>query len=213
MKKTMRRIGIFGGTFDPPHKGHIAIAEQAKKQLGLDCVYFVPAYIPPHKHQHSSTSAEHRLKMMKLAVSSKKESKVSTIELKRRGISYTVDTLQAFKQRFPKTELVLIIGADNLVQFNSWKSPKTILQLVSLAVYKRKGFSLPLKGSTIDFILLKGRMLRISSTEIRNRIEKGFPIRALVPKPIVAYIKRHSLYTIPTHIPPKRQFHENHRVF
>jgi nicotinate-nucleotide adenylyltransferase len=213
MKKTMRRIGIFGGTFDPPHKGHIAIAEQAKKQLGLDCVYFVPAYIPPHKHQHLSISARHRLKMMKLAVSSKKESKVSTIELKRQGISYTVDTLQAFKQRFPKTELVLIIGADNLVQFNSWKSPKTILQLVSLAVYKRKGFSLSLKNSTIDFILLKGRMLRISSTEIRNRIEKGFPIRALVPNPIVAYIKRHSLYTIPTHIPPKRQFHENHRVF
>ena len=209
----MRRIGIFGGTFDPPHKGHIAIAEQAKKQLGLDRVYFVPAYIPPHKYLHSSTSAQHRLKMMKLAVSRSKEFKVSTIELKRRGISYTIDTLQAFKQRFPKAELVLIIGADNLLQFNLWKSPKTILQLASLAVYKRKSFDLSLKDNDIDFTLLKGRMLRISSTEIRKRIEKGFPIRALVPNPIFAYIKRHSLYTIPTHIPPKRRFHENHRVF
>ena len=213
MKKTMKRIGIFGGTFDPPHKGHIAIAEQATKQLGLDSVYFIPAYIPPHKHQHSSTSAHHRMKMMKLAVHGRKEFKVSTIELRRRGISYTIDTLQAFKQRFPKAELVLIIGADNLVQFNSWKSPKTILQLAALAVYKRKGFNLSLKECTIDFILLKGRMLRISSTEIRNRIEKGFPIRTLVPISIFAYIKQHSLYTTLTHISSKRQFHENHRVF
>jgi nicotinate-nucleotide adenylyltransferase len=209
----MKRIGIFGGTFDPPHKGHIAIAEQAKRQLGLDCVWFIPAYIPPHKHQHSSTSAKHRLKMIKLAVNGKKRFKISAIELKRRGISYTIDTLKAFKQQFPEDELVLIIGADNLAQFNSWKSPKTILQLASLAVYKRKGFNPLLNDSTIDFILLKGRMLRISSTEIRNRVEKGLPIRALVPNPIVLYIKRHSLYTIPTHIPPKRQLYENHRVF
>jgi len=209
----MKRIGIFGGTFDPPHKGHIAIAEQAKRQLGLDCVWFIPAYIPPHKHQHSPTSAQHRLKMIKLAVSGRKKFKISAIELKRRGISYTIDTLKVFKQQFPEAELVLIIGADNLSQFNAWKSPRTILQLASLAVYKRKGFNPSLKDSAIDFILLKGRMLRVSSTEIRNRIEKGLPIRALVPNPIVLYIKRHSLYTIPTHIPPKRQLYENHRVF
>jgi nicotinate-nucleotide adenylyltransferase len=209
----MKRIGIFGGTFDPPHKGHIAIAEQAKGQLGLDCVWFVPAYIPPHKHQHSSTSAQHRLKMIKLAVSGRKKFKISAIELERRGISYTIDTLKAFKQQFPEAELVLIIGADNLAQFNSWKSPKTILQLASLAVYKRKGFSPTLKDSAIDFILLKGSMLQVSSTEIRNRIEKGLPIQALVPNPIVLYIKRHSLYTKSTYIPPKRQLYENHRVF
>ena len=209
----MKRIGIFGGTFDPPHKGHIAIAEQAKRQLGLDCVWFIPAYIPPHKHQHSPTSAQHRLKMIKLAISGRKKFKISAIELKRRGISYTIDTLKVFKQQFPEAELVLIIGADNLSQFNAWKSPRTILQLASLAVYKRKGFNPSLKDSAIDFILLKGRMLRVSSTEIRNRIEKGLPIRALVPNPIVLYIKRHSLYTIPTHIPPKRQLYENHRVF
>ena len=209
----MKRIGIFGGTFDPPHKGHIAIAEQAKRQLGLDCVWFIPAYIPPHKHQHSPTSAQHRLKMIKLAVSGRKKFKISAIELKRRGISYTIDTLKVFKQQFPEAELVLIIGADNLSQFNAWKSPRTILQLASLAVYKRKGFNPSLKDSAIDFILLKGRMLRVSSTEIRNRIEKGLPIRALVPNPIVLYIKRHSLYTIPTHIPTKRQLYENHRVF
>jgi nicotinate-nucleotide adenylyltransferase len=151
--------------------------------------------------------------MIKLAVSGRKIFKISAIELKRRGISYTIDTLKVFKQQFPEAELVLIIGADNLSQFNAWKSPRTILQLASLAVYKRKGFNPSLKDSAIDFILLKGRMLRVSSTEIRNRIEKGLPIRALVPNPIVLYIKRHSLYTIPTHIPTKRQLYENHRVF
>ena len=208
----MKRIGIYGGTFDPPHKGHIAIAEQAKKQLGLDCVYFIPAYIPPHKQQHSSTMAQHRLNMMKLAVRGKKRLKVSTIELMRRGISYTIDTLKEFKKLFPEAELVLIIGADNLAQFNSWKSPKTILTLASLAVYKRKGFNQSLQDNEIDFILLKGPMLRVSSTEIRNKIEMGFPIRELVPHSIVLYIKQHSLYKITTYSHPKRQFHEKHRI-
>jgi nicotinate-nucleotide adenylyltransferase len=150
--------------------------------------------------------------MTKLAVHGIKEFKVSTIELRRRGISYTVDTLKVFRRRFPKAELILVIGADNLAQFNSWKSPKTILQLASLAVYKRKGFSLPSKESAVHFILLQGPMLLVSSTEIRNNIQKGFPIRALVPDAVVHYIKQHSLYSMLTHIPLKRQFHENHRV-
>ncbi|MCX6121495.1 MAG: nicotinate-nucleotide adenylyltransferase [Ignavibacteriales bacterium] len=209
----MNRIGIFGGTFDPPHKGHLAIAKQAKKQLGLHCVYFVPAYIPPHKQQHSSTMAQHRLKMLKLAVSGKKEFKVSTIELRRRGISYTVDTLKTFKRRFPNAELILIIGADNLAQFNSWKSPKRILKLASLAVYKRKGFRLLLKDSSIDYFLLKGRMLCISSTEIRNRIKMGFPIRGLVPNALIRYINQYSLYSVLTHVSTKRPSHENHRIY
>lgn len=207
----MKRIGIFGGTFDPPHKGHIAIAEKAKKQLELDFIYFIPAYIPPHK-KHLPTTAQHRIKMMKLALSGKKEYKVSTIELKRQGISYTVDTLKAFKKKYPKAELVLIIGADNLAQFDLWKSPKTILQLASLAVYKRNGFNLSLKSKKIDYDLLKGPMLYVSSTEIRNRIEKGYSIRALVPHSIIHYIKHHSLYTKMKHIAIKRQIHENHCV-
>jgi nicotinate-nucleotide adenylyltransferase len=208
----MKRIGIFGGTFDPPHKGHISIAEQAVKQLGLDCMYFIPAYIPPHKQQHLSITAQHRVAMMKLAVSGRKEFKVSTIELRRRGISYTVDTLKVFKKRFPKAQLVLIIGSDNLLQFHSWKMPKSILQLASLAVYKRKGFNLQLKENTINFILLKGRMLPVSSTEIRNKIEKGLPIHAFVPDSVALYINQHSPYSTLTHNSHKRRLHENHRV-
>jgi len=196
----MTRIGIFGGTFDPPHKGHIAIAEQARKQLCLDKIYFVPAYIPPHKlkihlgQKHSSMTAIHRLKMVKLAIKGRKEFKVSTIELKRKGISYTVDTIKNFKRQFPNAELVMIIGADNLAQFQSWKSPETILALASLAVYKRKGFNKYLKNPPITFEQIKGRILQVSSTEIRNRIRKGMSIESLVPECVANYIEQYSLY-------------------
>jgi nicotinate-nucleotide adenylyltransferase len=198
------RIGIFGGTFDPPHKGHMAIADQAMKQLGLDSVYFVPAYIPPHKQQHLSTTALNRMRMLKLAIRGRKKYRVSALELQRQGISYTIDTLKGFKQRFPNNDLILILGADNLLQFHSWKSPKIILQLATLAVYKRKGFSLSLKDKSVDFILLKGRMLHVSSTEIRNKIKNGIPVRSFVPHSIVLYIKQHALYSTPTYVPPIR---------
>jgi nicotinate-nucleotide adenylyltransferase len=211
MQHPSKRIGIFGGTFDPPHIGHIAIAEQAKKQLGLDFVYFVPAYIPPHKQQYSSTTARHRMNMLQLAVSGRKEFIVSSIELRRRGISYTIDSLKAFKRRFPNAEMVLIIGADNLLQFHSWKSPKVILQLALLAVYKRIGYHVSLKDSPIDFTLLKGPMLGVSSTEIRHNIGKGLSIRTLVPHSIALYIKQHLLYSKLTPVSSKRQCHENHR--
>ena len=205
-------IGILGGTFDPPHNGHIAIADQARNQLGLDVVYFVPTFIPPHKRQQSATSAQHRMAMLKLAVHGRTEFIVSPMELMRGGISYTVDTLRSFRDRFPKDKFVLIIGADNLVQFNSWKSPKTILQLASLAVYRREGFNASLKESDLDFIVLKGRMYPISSTEVRNRIEAGRSVRAMVPASIVSYINRYSLYTTPKPLSIKRLFHENHRA-
>jgi len=106
----MNRIGILGGTFDPPHNGHIAIAEQACKQLKLDKIILVPAYIPPHKTHKSSISASHRLNMLKLAIDGRKGFKVSSVELKRKGISYTIDTLKALKKQYRNSDLILIIG-------------------------------------------------------------------------------------------------------
>ena len=193
--KYMRRIGIFGGTFDPPHKGHSAIAEEAMKQLSLDTIYFVPAYVPPHKLHHYSMTSEHRLAMVKLAIDGHKDFKVSTIELQRRGISYTVDTLKAFRSRFPNADLILILGADNLEQFQLWKSPETILQLASLAVYKRRGFNQSMKNQSIAFQPIKGKLHQVSSTEIRNRLMKGLAVSKLLSRSIERYIKRHSLYS------------------
>jgi nicotinate-nucleotide adenylyltransferase len=204
----MSRIGIFGGTFDPPHTGHIAIAKEAMKQLSLNTIYFVPAYLPPHKLQHYSMTAKHRLTMVKLAIDGHKDFKVSTIELQRRGISYTVDTLKAFRSRFPNAALILIIGADNLGQFQSWKSPKAILQLASLAVYKRRGFNQSLKNQNIAFQPIKGQLLQVSSTEIRKRLMKGLTVSKLISRSIERYIKRHSLYLHSYPIVRKRNLNE-----
>jgi nicotinate-nucleotide adenylyltransferase len=208
----MSRIGIFGGTFDPPHKGHIAIAEEAIKQLSLDTIYFVPAYLPPHKLQHYSMTSKHRLTMVKLAIEGHKDFKVSTIELRRRGISYTIDTLKAFRNSFPKSVIILIIGADNLEQFQSWKSPKAILQLAALAVYKRRGFNQSLKNQNIAFQLIKGQLLQVSSTEIRKRLMKGLVVSKFITRSIERYIKRHSLYVHSHPIVRKRNLNEINRT-
>jgi nicotinate-nucleotide adenylyltransferase len=206
------RIGIFGGTFDPPHKGHIAIAEKAMRQFSLDTIYFVPAYLPPHKLQHSSMTAKHRLTMVKMALDGHNDFKVSTLELRRRGISYTVDTLKAFRNRFPNAILILIIGADNLEQFQSWKSPKAILQLASLAVYRRKGFNQSLKNQNIAFQPIKGQLLQVSSTEIRKRLMKGMTVSKFISKSIEIYIKQYSLYLHSHLIVRKRNINEINRT-
>jgi len=194
MKKVKKRIGIFGGTFDPPHKGHIAIAEKAMEQFSLDRIYFIPAYLPPHKPNRDFITAKQRLTMVKLAFGGHKNFRISTVELQRRGISYTIDTLKTFKRRFPNADLILIIGADNLAQFQSWKSPKQILRLAALAVYKRRGFNASLKNRSIAFQPIKGKLLQVSSTKIRNKLEKRMGVSKLITKQIERYIKKHSLY-------------------
>lgn len=194
MKKRINRIGIFGGTFDPPHIAHLAIARRAKNQLKLSKVIFVPAYLPPHKRIDSTTTANTRLRMLRLLIKGVPKFEVSTIELHRKGISYTVDTLKTFHKQYPKAELVLIIGADNLAQFQSWKSPNTILRIASIAIYVRRGYDRYVKKNRINAIHLKGPSLAISSTEVRKRVAKGLSIHHLVPASIQNYIIQHSLY-------------------
>jgi nicotinate-nucleotide adenylyltransferase len=208
MRKTLKRIGIFGGTFDPPHRGHIAIAEKAMKQFLLNKIYFVPAYLPPHKLNRNFVTAKQRLSMARLAVKGHKNFRVSTVELERRGISYTIDTLKAFRHRFPDADLVLIIGADNLEQFQLWKSPQKILQLAALAVYKRRGYNRSLKNKDIPFQPIKGRLYRISSTEVRKKLGNKSSVSKLLPEPIERYIKRHSLYLHSSPAAGKRNINE-----
>jgi nicotinate-nucleotide adenylyltransferase len=212
MPKTIKRIGIFGGTFDPPHKGHIAIAEKAMKQFSLNKIYFVPAYLPPHKLNRNFVTAKQRLAMARLAVKGHKNFRVSTVELERRGISYTIDTLKAFRRRFHNADLILIVGADNLEQFQSWRSPQKILQLAALAVYKRKGFNRSLKCKDIPFQPIKGRLYRISSTEVRKRLGNKSAVSKLLPEPIERYINRHSLYLHSSPAAGKRNINEINRT-
>ena len=174
------RIGIFGGTFDPPHIAHLIIAEQAIQQLQLDVVYFVPANIPPHKTYHAFVSANHRWQMVRKAIAGNTKFRASDIELKRKGISYTVDTLLAFKERYPKSNLFLILGGDNYQQFHSWKSPKEILSHATLVVYHRPGVKENRKSLNDGVVFLQGAKFELSSTMIREQLKRGESIKYLV---------------------------------
>lgn len=190
------RIGIFGGSFDPPHIGHLIIAELACEQLGLDKVIFVPAYLPPHKVGSHRSSPHHRLQMTKIAVKGNPRFAVSDIEIQREGISYTVDTLRYYKKKYPKSKLFLLIGGDNYAQFVTWKSPDVIAKLASLAVYPRLGYDttvLPHSYFGKEY-LLQGNKLDLSSTEIRKRVFTGKTSRYVVPEKVELYIVKNRLY-------------------
>jgi nicotinate-nucleotide adenylyltransferase len=189
------RIGIFGGSFDPPHVGHLLIAEVTRATLELDTVYLVPAYKPPHKAGNHPATAQDRLAMAKLSVRGNRHLKVSDTELKRRGISYTIDTVRSFRRKFPGAELFLILGADSLTQFHLWKAPDKILEEVSLAVYQRPGSPRRSKGvSRSKVIWVEGPLMDLSSSDLRAMIEKGKDIRYLVREGVRRFITRKHLY-------------------
>jgi nicotinate-nucleotide adenylyltransferase len=200
MPAQLKRIGIFGGSFDPPHLGHLVIAELARRTLKLDVVYLVPAYQPPHKAGRHASTARDRLAMTKLSVRGNPSLRVSDIEIKRRGVSYTVDTVRAFHRRFPAAEIFLIIGSDSLRQFHSWKDPEAILALTSLAVYQRpQRGSQPSGTSSIKMHWIKGPLMNLASSDIRRRLLQGKAIDEMVRENVLAFIIRKRLYQRSTH--------------
>jgi len=168
----------------------------ARRSLDLDVVYFVPAYKPPHKEGSHPTTARDRLAMTKLSVRGNAKLKVSDLELRRRGVSYTVDTVKSFRKRFPAAQLFLIIGSDSLRQFHSWKSPGEILSEVSLIVYRRPRSlrtNALVHSAKVSFI--KGPLMEISSSDIRRRMQKGKPIRHFVRDNVLSFIETKKLYS------------------
>ncbi len=196
------RIGILGGTFNPPHLGHLICAQEAYLQLGLDRVTLIPARIPPHKAVEDEPGAEHRLELCRLAIRGDEERlAVSDLEIARDGPSYTVDTLEALHSSAPDHELYLIVGGDIAAGLPDWHEPERVLSLATLAVAKRRGTP----RAAVDDALgsLQGgertrffRMPRIaiSSTMLRERVKSGQPIKYYVPDRVAGYIKRHHLY-------------------
>ena len=195
------RIGILGGTFNPPHLGHLVCAQEAYIQLNLDCVMLIPAHIPPHKAVEDEPGAEHRLELCRVAVEGDDRIEVSDFEAVRSGPSYTVDTLQALHSRAPHNELFLIVGGDIAAGLPEWHEPERVLSLATLAVAARRGTS----RSSIEEALrtLRGGdrarffempTIGLSSTMIRDRVSAGQPIKYLVPDPVAAYIDRERLY-------------------
>jgi nicotinate-nucleotide adenylyltransferase len=190
-----RRIGIFGGTFDPPHIAHLIIAEQAVQQLKLDKLIFVPAYIPPHKTKGATASPSQRYAMIKESISGRREFDVTSIEMDRKGISYTIDTIRDVRSKYKNAKLFLIVGGDNYRQFEKWKSAVEIRKLVTLVVFDRSESHLS-KGKTKQrgAVKLKGTKLDISSTLIRHQLGRGESIHFLVLPSVERFIRRRRLY-------------------
>ncbi len=190
-----RKIGIWGGTFDPPHIGHLIIAQEVKEKLKLDQIFFIPAALPPHKKKIKISPSLARLQMINLAVKDNPDFRVLDLELKRKGASYTVDTLRDLTRRYPGTQFFLILGEDNLNYIQSWKDLHEIFSLAKVIFVPRPGFkNNKAKSRLKKGVFLKLRGIDISSTEVRERIKKGKSIRYIVPDEVQKYIKKKGLY-------------------
>lgn len=210
------RIAIFGGTFDPPHVGHLLAASDAFDTLALDRLFFVPAAAQPLKEGHHSTPRQ-RLEMVRALIGDDPRFEADPIEIERSGLSFTVDTVAAYASRFPDAERFLLVGADVLATFGQWREPERIRQLAEMVVLQRGEGGVPIEGShaaehkmrqtgartseqSVGIAtlqpprFLETRRIDVSSTEIRKRVGTGRSIRGFVPDAVAAYITAAALY-------------------
>lgn len=188
--------GVFGGTFDPVHCGHLSIAETALRQLKLERVLFIPAFIPPHKLvDKPQASAQERLEMLKLAAAGRPEFTVDPCEIERGSVSYTCDTLAFLKQRYSSIDFYLLLGADSWNEIFSWRNPAEILKLAKAAVVERPGAVLK-EYPGYSAVRLEMKQTTVSSSEIRQRAAKGECLDGLIPACVSDYIKKHNLYRV-----------------
>ncbi|MFO8175969.1 MAG: nicotinate-nucleotide adenylyltransferase [Gemmatimonadota bacterium] len=185
-----RRLGLFGGSFDPPHIGHLVVAQDVVEALDLDRLLFIPAGNPPHKLDRSLAPAPLRLEMVQCLVAGDDRFGVSEVELSRSGPSYTVDTLRHYRDLHDEAELFFVMGADQAETFGSWREPETVKELATLVVMAREGMDPP----SGDFVTAPVTRLDISSSAIRSRIRDGRPIRYLVPEIVRRIIESNRLY-------------------
>jgi nicotinate-nucleotide adenylyltransferase len=194
-------LGIMGGTFDPIHHGHLAIAEEAREALGLEQVLFVPAGSPPHKPGRPVTPGAHRLAMVELAIAGNPSFAASRLEIDRDGPSYTADTLEAMRSDGHR-DLWFILSSEALAGLPGWHRPDRVLELARLAVVPRGGATTPdaawiverFPGRADRFAFLSGPLLPISGSVVRRRAAAGRSIRYLVPEPVARYVADHHLY-------------------
>jgi len=197
----MARVGILGGTFDPPHNAHIAMAEAALERIPLDSVLLMPAPQPPQKKRAALTPYDNRVEMLRLAIAGRAGLELSRLEEFRTGPSYTVELLEAFRERF-SAEPFLILGADSVCDLPKWKQPERILELATLVVFPRAGYSPTvtvgrgtLHATAVSVVLFESPVIDISSTAIRRRVREGLPVDTLVPEPVHKFILDNGLYS------------------
>jgi nicotinate-nucleotide adenylyltransferase len=188
------KVGVFGGTFDPIHNGHLITAVAVKELRNLDKIIFIPSFIAPHKTDRISSSPEHRIEMLKMAVKDIPYFTYSDYEIKKKGVSFTIDTLKFLKNEYDDIEL--IIGYDNLLDFSNWKDPDEILKLIKLVVLKRKVQNEPVEKDKFYYSaqIIETPTIEISATDIRNRVRNNLPVKFLVPDLVMEYIKHFNLY-------------------
>jgi nicotinate-nucleotide adenylyltransferase len=188
------KLGIYGGSFDPVHFGHLLVAQAAVEELGLDKLYFVPAAQSPFKMENQIAPAKFRLQLLRLALAGKTNCEIDGQEIQRGGISYSVETLRDYAKRFPSAKLFYLIGADNLSKLNEWREANELARLAEFVAIPRPGelaveFPKPFCGR-----ILKGFPVQISSSQIRARVKDGLPIENLVPAAVAEAIRNGQLY-------------------
>ena len=205
MRPAAEKLGVLGGSFNPIHIGHLIIAEAAYESLNLDEVLFIPAKQPPHKPSEKLAPAVHRCNMVRLAIRGNDRFRISTMEIRRRSPSYSIDTITQLRRARPSADIFFIIGADTILELHTWKRIRDLATLCTFAVAVRPGFSLR-RLDDLRAVLgeeavaaMKASIIRVppigvSSTDIRRRIAEGRSIRYLVPAAVERYIREKGLY-------------------
>ncbi|HEC23504.1 MAG TPA: nicotinate-nucleotide adenylyltransferase [Chloroflexi bacterium] len=199
----MTRIGVLGGTFDPPHYGHLILAEQAREQLELSRVLWVPAADPPHKHGRPITPVEHRLEMVRLALVDNPAFEISLVDVNRPGPHYTHEMLALLAGEHPNADLVFLIGEDSLRDLPTWREPSRLIQYATLGVMRRQGITYEMEALEAAIPGLRERvtfldtpLIDIAAADLRARVAAGRTIRYFLPPGVRAYIHQHSLYQV-----------------
>jgi nicotinate-nucleotide adenylyltransferase len=189
------RIGLFGGTFNPPHIAHLITAERVREAAGLDRILFIPSYISPHKRSGEEANARDRLEMTRMAVEGNPFFECSDYEIRKESVSYTVETLEHLHGVYPDAEFFVIIGMDNYLELNTWKNPVRILELSEIIVMNRAavrpGAPVGIPNDHIRFVDVPD--LELSSSEIRGRVKNGNSIKYMIPPAVEQYIITHHL--------------------
>lgn len=197
------KLGVFGGTFDPVHNGHLIVAEHVRTKIGLASVLFVPAGQPWFKEGQTVADAKHRLEMTRLATADKVHFAVSDMEVRREGPTYTIDTLMDLRERMGEgVEMFLILGIDALNELHRWRRPGDVLDMATLVAVARPGaetldpsaLDSIRDGASDEVVIVDGPLIDISAADIRRRMSEGLSVRGIIPRAVEEYADRHGLY-------------------
>lgn len=189
--KKRKQVGILGGNFNPVHNAHLVVADQVRQQLGLDKVLLIPEYLPPHVDAKGTIAEHHRLKMLELAIEGIEGLEIETIELERKGISYTYDTMLLLNERDPDTDYYFIIGADMVDYLPKWHRIDELVEIVQFVGVQRPRYK---AGTSYPVIWVDVPLMDISSSMVRDFVAKGRTPNFMLPKPVLDYIKKEGLY-------------------